>query len=162
MRARLAALALVAAAAALHLLVTVPRQRQAGIDGEEYRRLRDERRAAQSRLARLDRADALRRQAGAVFAGSGPEELVRSVRRSVIQSLQGANVSEVRLAVRPGGREVATNVSLTASGSFQDVVRAASHVARGGSGLLLRAVSFAPGTTGVGLTVDAVSVESGS
>ena len=64
-----------------------------GRGGDEYRRLRDERRQAQSRVARLERAESLRRQAARVFNAAGTEDVVRLVRRSLIGSLEGAAVS---------------------------------------------------------------------
>src|SRR6185503_17825425 len=112
-KARVLGLVLLAAAAALHVLVTVPRQQQAAADGDAYRGLRDQRRQVQSRLARIERADGLRRQAAAVFARGGTEDVVRDVRRAVIGTLEGTPVSNVWLAVRPGGRDqVAASVSL--------------------------------------------------
>lgn len=157
MKARLLALALLAAAAAVHVTVTLPAQRQAAIDQEEYRRIRDERRRAQSRLARFDRAEALRRQAAAVLTAPAAEDTVRLVRRSLIGSLEGIPVSNVRMSVRPGaGREQVAAVTLAADGDFEDVVRLSGHVARVGSGLVLRSVSFARRPSLVGLTVEAV------
>ena len=152
------ALALLAAAAALHVLVTVPLQRQAAVDGDEYRRLRDQRQKAQSRVARLERADSLRRQAAGVYSGAGGDDVVRLVRRSLIGSLDGASVSKVRMSVRPGGREqVAALVTLNAEGDFDDVVRLSGHVARVGSGLVLQMVTFAQrNTPGVTLMVEAI------
>ncbi len=157
MRARLLALALLAAAAAVHVLVTVPLQRQAAIDGDEYRRIRDQRRQVQARVARLERAESLRRQAATVFGASGADDVVRLVRRSLIGSLEGVPVSKVRMSVRPGGREhVAASVTLNAEGDFEDVVRLSGHVARAGSGLVLQTVSFAQRRPGVGLVLEAV------
>ena len=159
MKARVLGLVLLAAAAALHVLVTVPRQQQAGADGDAYRGLRDQRRQVQSRLARIERADGLRRQAAAVFARGGTEEVVRDVRRAVIGTLEGTPVSNVRLSVRPGGRDqVAASVSLNAEGGFPEVVRLASQVAGAGSGLLLQTVSFSPSPQTVGLAVEAVGL----
>jgi hypothetical protein len=151
------ALALLAAAAALHVLVTVPMQRQAAVDGDEYRRLRDQRRQVQSRVARLERAESLRRQAAGVFNAPAAEDVVRLVRRSLIGSLEGVPVSKVRMSVRPGGREhVAAAVTLNAEGDFDEVVRLSGHVVRAGSGLVLQTVTFAPRRPVVGLVVEAV------
>lgn len=151
------ALALLAAAAAVHLLVTLPLQRQTAADAEAYRRARDERRLVHARLARLERAELLRRQAAAVLAGTASEDTVRLARRSVIDSLEGVPVSEVRLSVRPGAREqVAAAVTLAAKGEFEDVLRLAGQLARAGSGLVLRTVSFSALRGSVNLTVEAV------
>jgi hypothetical protein len=160
---RLLALALLAAAAALHVLVTVPSQRRAAVDGDAYRRLRDERRQAQSRLARLERAESLRQQAAGVFNAAGADDVVRLVRRSLIGSLDGAAVSKVHMSVRPGGGEhVAAAVTLNAHGEFEDVVRLSGHVARAGSGLVLQTVTFAQRRPGVGLTMEAVGPSGGA
>ena len=156
MRMRVLALALLAAAAALHLLVTVPLQRQAGAHGDEYRRLRDERRLVHGRLARWQRAETLRRQAASVFTATGSEDVVRLVRRSLVDSLEGSPASGVRISVRPGGRgEVAAAVSVSAEGEFDEVVRLASHLVRAGSGLVLQTVLFSPRSPTVGMTVEA-------
>jgi hypothetical protein len=153
---RVLALSLLAGAAALHLLVTVPLQRQAGAHGDEYRRLRDERRQAHTRLSRLERAETLRRQAASVFTAPGSEDVVRLVRRSLVHSLEGSPVSGVRISVRPGGRDhVAAAVTLTAEGDFDAVVRLASHLVRSGSGLVLQTVLFSPRDPIVGLTLEA-------
>jgi hypothetical protein len=157
MRMRLLALALLAAAAAIHVLVTLPAQRQAAADGAEYRRVREERRLVQARLARLERAEQLRRQAAAVFAAPAAEETVRLARRSLITSLDGVPLSNVRLSVRPGGRDdVAAVVTLTAEGGFDEVVQFSGHVVRPGSGLVLQTVAFTSRQRVVSLTVDAV------
>jgi hypothetical protein len=162
-RARLLALGLLAAAAAVHALVTVPLQRQAAIDGAEYRRVRDARRLVQARLARLERAETLRRQAAAVFRAPAPEEIVRIARRSLIGSLGDAPVSNVHLSVRPGGREhVATAVTLDADGGFEDVIRLSGHVARPGSGLVLQSVTFTSRRRSVSLSLEAVGPAEGS
>jgi nitrous oxidase accessory protein NosD len=155
-KARVLALALLAAAAAIHLWATVPLQRQAGADGDEYRRLRDQRRQAQSRLDRAQRGENLRRQAAAVFASGGEGDVVRTARQSMLGALEGAEVSKVRLSVRPGRDAVAATVTLVAEGEFQEVVRLSSHLVRAGSGLLLQAVTFSPGPTSVGLQVEAL------
>jgi hypothetical protein len=163
MKMRMLALALVAAAAALHVLVTMPLQRRAAVDGDEYRRLRDVRRQVQSRLARLERAESLRRQAAGVFNAAGPEDVIRLVRRSLIGSLEGAAVSKVRMSVRPGGREqVAVAVTLNAEGDFEDVVRLSGHVARTGSGLVLQTVTFLQQRPAVGLELEAVGLSGGA
>jgi hypothetical protein len=163
MRPRILALALLAGAAALHLMVTVPLQRQAGAHGDEYRRLRDERRQVQTRLARWHRAESLHRQAATVFTAGGSGDVVRLVRRSVVDSLEGSPVSGVRISVRPGGREqVAAALTLNAEGEFDDVVRLASHVVRTGSGLVLQSVLFSPRPSVVGLSLEAFGPRSSS
>lgn len=156
MRMRLLALALLAAAAAIHVLVTLPAQRQAAADGAEYRRVREQRRLVQARLARLERAEQLRRQAAAVFAAPAPEETVRLARRSLIASLDGLPLSNVRISVRPGRDDVAAVVTLTAEGGFDEVVQFSGHVVRPGSGLVLQTVAFTTRQRVVSLTVDAV------
>jgi hypothetical protein len=153
---RLLALALLAAAAAIHVLVTLPAQRQAAADGAEYRGVREERRLVQARLARLERAEQLRRQAAAVFAAPAAEETVRLARRSLIASLDGVPLSNVRISVRPGRDDVAAVVTLTAEGGFDDVVQFSGHVVRPGSGLVLQTVAFTSRQRVVSLTVDAV------
>jgi hypothetical protein len=152
---RVLSLALLAAAAALHLLVTVPLQRQAGAHGDEYRRLRDERRQVHGRLARWQRAETLRRQAASVFTAGGSEDVVRLVRRSLVHSLEGSPVAGVRISVRPGRDQVAAAVSVTAEGDFGEVVRLASHLVRAGSGLVLQTVLFSPRSPAVGMTMEA-------
>jgi hypothetical protein len=154
-KARVLALVMLAAAAGLHLWVTVPAQRQAAADGDEYRQLRDQRRQAQARLARAERAETLRRQAAAVFAAGGDGEVVHAARQSLLASLEGAAVGGVRISVRPGRHPVAASVTVHAEGEFQEVVRLSSHLVRTGTGLLLQAVTFSPGGGSVGLQVEA-------
>jgi hypothetical protein len=161
-RARLLALGLLAAATAVHVLVTLPLQRQAASDGAEYRRARDARRRVHARLARLERAEMLRRQAAAVFKAAAAGETVRIARRSLIGSLGGVPVSNVRISARPGtGQHVATAVTLDADGAFDDVIRLSGHVARPGSGLVLQAVSFVARERSVRLSLEAVGPAEG-
>lgn len=157
MKTRVLVLGLLAAAAAVHVLVTVPLQRRAATDGDQFRRMRDERRLAQARLSRFQRGETLRRQAAGLLAGAAAEDAVRLVRRSLIASLDRADVSKVRVSVRPGSRDhVAATVTLTAEGDFDDVVRLSSQVVRNGSGLLLQAVTFSPRPPVVGVAVEAL------
>ena len=81
-----------------------PTQRQAAAAADEYRRARDEARDIRTRLARLERRDAAHTRAATALAAATPGDTVRAVRRSVVQTLQNAGVSGVRLSVLPAGR----------------------------------------------------------
>ena len=106
MSARWIAVALIAGRAiALYAAVAVPLQRQAAAAAEDYRRARDERRDMRSRAWRAwsGATPPMRRAAPALAGRQRRASTVRGrVRRSVVQTLQSARVSGVRLGVRPG------------------------------------------------------------
>jgi hypothetical protein len=99
MIARWIAAALVTVGVVLYAAVAVPMRRQAQVAADDYRRARDEARDMRARLARLERRDAAHLRAASALAGATPASTVRTVRRSVVQTLQGARVSGVRLGV---------------------------------------------------------------
>jgi len=160
-RARLIAGLVLLAALAVYVTVALPFRQRTAAAGDEFRRIREERRQARSRLAHLERGEALRRRTEEVFAGArtaagGP---VGVVRRSVVRSLEGVPVSGVRLGVRPGSRppRMAT-VDLRAEGDFDDVLRLSGHLVRPGSGLVLERVIFTPRSASVTLILAAVGL----
>lgn len=132
------------AAAALYLGLAAPLRARADAAREEFRQLRDQRREARSRLQAFERHEAARRRAAGVLsaalAGSGDPS--GTLRRSVVGSLEGARVSGVRLSVRPGRPPVGATVSLSAQGSYPEVVRLIGHLVRPGAGLILERVQL--------------------
>ena len=121
MIARWIAAALVAVGVVLYAAVALPMRRQAQAAADDYR-ARDEARDMRARLARLERRDAAHLRAASALAGTTPAGTVRTVRRSVVQTLQNARVSSVRLGVTAARAPFAARVHLSASGSFPEVV----------------------------------------
>jgi hypothetical protein len=146
MRMRVAAAALVLLAVALHALVTMPLQSRAAAASDQYRQARDQRRAARTRLAELERRESARSRAEAAFAAarSAPGGGVRDVRRKVVDLVSRSRVSGVRLAVRPARPPASASVGLAAEGSFDDVLRLTGELSRPGNGLILERVRLAP------------------
>ncbi|HUG54025.1 MAG TPA: hypothetical protein VMR21_10495 [Vicinamibacteria bacterium] len=162
MNARWWAVALLGAGGVLYAMAAVPMQRQAGVAADEYRRVRDEARDIRSRLARLERRDAAHARASTVLSGAAtPGETVRVVRRSVVQSLQGAQVASVRLGVHPARPPFAARVRLTAEGPFDEVVALAGRLSRPETGVVLDRVRLTPRAGGVSLDLQAVTLARG-
>ena len=145
MKARWLAAALIAGGFALYGAVALPMQRQAAAAADDDRRARDEARDIRLRLARLERRDAAHVRAAAALEGAAsPGETVRAVRRSVVQDLQDAHVSAVRLGVSASRPPFAARVRLSAEGRFAEVVRLAGMVARAEKGVMLERVRLSP------------------
>ena len=136
-------------------------RRQAQAAADDYRRARDEARDMRARLARLERRDAAHLRAASALAGTTPAGTVRTVRRSVVQTLQNARVSGVRLGVTAARAPFAARVHLSASGSFPEVVSLAGLVARPETGVVLERIRFGPRGDGVSLELDGVTLGPG-
>ena len=79
----------------------------------------------------------------------------------MVQTLQGARVSGVRLGVTAVRAPYAARVHLTASGSFSEVVSLAGLVARPETGVVLERIRFGPRGDGVSLELDGVTLGPG-
>lgn len=145
---------------ALWVAVAQPLQRTAQALDVEYRRLREEQRDGQGRLAALEgrRARARLVTEAAARSGRGPDAL-RHARLSMIDSLAETPLSDVQLSVSTQPQRAVAALTLVAAGDFEDVVRASGHVVRPGTGLLLEHVAMRPKDEGVDLTVEAVLPE---
>jgi hypothetical protein len=152
---------LVALGIVLYAAVAVPMRRQAQAAADDYRRARDEARDMRARLARLERRDAAHLRAASALAGATPAGTVRTVRRSVVQTLLSARVSGVRLGVTAARPPFAARVHLTAVGSFPEVVALAGQVARPETGVVLERVRFGPRADGVTLDLEGVTLGPG-
>ena len=161
MIARWIAGVLVALGIVLYAAVAVPMRRQAQAAADDYRRARDEARDMRARLARLERRDAAHLRAASALAGATPAGTVRTVRRSVVQTLLSARVSGVRLGVTAARPPFAARVRLSAFGSFPEVVALAGLVARPETGVVLERVRFGPRGDGVTLELDGVTLGPG-
>jgi hypothetical protein len=161
MIARWIAAALVAGGLVLYAAVAVPMRRQAQAAADDYRRARDEARDMRARLARLERRDAAHLRAASALAGATPAGTVRTVRRSVVQTLQNARVSGVRLGVTSARPPYAARVRLSAVGSFPEVVALAGLVARPETGVVLERIRLTPRADGVALDLDGVTLGPG-
>jgi hypothetical protein len=155
---RLLAAVLAVAAAAVHFAWTRPFRAESAAAGDEYRRLRDEKREATAALAQAARlADATSR-VGVVPGVTEGAPAPRAARRLVVRALAASGVSTVRLRVAPGRPPVAATVHLTGAGSLQEVAALAGELARPGNGLVLTAVSLTPRDGSVQLSFDAMAL----
>jgi hypothetical protein len=153
---RLAALALLLAALAVYLAVARPLRQQERRTSEEHRRLRDERRVQQSKLAALERREARHRSLAAAARAWGQADAVREARLAVVRTLDQAALHDVRLGVSAATRPAAlASVKLSAQGEFEDVVRTSGELVRPGSGFVLDSVRLSPREQGVILSVEA-------
>jgi hypothetical protein len=158
MIARWIAAALLVAGVVLYAAVAVPTQRQAAEAADEYRRARDEARDIRTRLARLERRDAAHERAAAAMAATTPGGTVRAVRRSVVQTLQDAGVSGVRLSVVPARPPFAARVRLSATGPYPEVIGFAGRLARPETGVVLERVRLSPRGGALALEIDGVTL----
>lgn len=156
MKARLLAAGLLLAAAAVWGFVGRPLRREAQDLGDEYRRLRDERRQVESHTGSVQRAEAARRRALSALASS-PGGALQNARRAAIQCLADAELGEVRIGVKPAklGSAEGAQVRIQGAGSFTEVVRLASQLTKEPAGLLLDQVTLAPRGERVEVTIEA-------
>jgi hypothetical protein len=154
---RLAALALMAAAVLLYAAAALPLRAQVGTAAEEYRRLQDEQRTQQARLAGLERRESRQRALATAASSSSRQDVLRAARLAMVRSLDHTSLKEVRLALGESGtRSAVAVVQLSAQGTFDDVVRASGDVIRPGSGLVLASVRMRPHREAVDLSLDAL------
>jgi len=158
---RLLGLGSLLAALLVYVGLALPARRAAANAGDEYRKARSERREVLQRLSRMQRVRAVRAQAAAALVGGGAPASDGSLlefRRSVLSSLEGHDVSILRLVVTPGRPPVTARVSLSADGRFVDVVRLTGGLVAPGSGLVLDKVRIGPATAGAALQLEALSL----
>ena len=151
------------AAILLYAGLALPLSARAGQARDEYRQARRERQQAQAQLAPLERREAARRQAAAVFASAalGEGGPAAALRRSVLATLEGSRARAVRLSVRPGPGPVEATVRVSAAASFPDAVRLSGELARPGTGLILQRVRLEPrgDRKQINLDVEAVALQ---
>lgn len=145
---RLLAAAPLLAAIALHGAVALPLRARALEAAHQYGQARRERQQVQARLAPLVRREAALWKAaqalGAVPASEGGA--APAVRRSVLASLEAAEVSGVRLAVRAAsGSGQAATVRLSAEAPLAEAVRLSGELASPSRGLVLEQVRLERG-----------------
>ncbi len=101
------------------------------------------------RLNRVERVRASRERATATLGSNAGRSLV-DLRRSVVASLEGFALSNVRLSVASGRPPVSARVSLSAEGTFSEVIRLTGAIAGSGTGLVLDNVRVRPAPAGRG------------
>jgi hypothetical protein len=156
---RLLGWSLALAATLIYVGFVVPTWRSVSETGDEYKQARQRRREAVERLSRAERLRASRERATATLASNGGSSLV-DLRRSVIASLEGFALSNVRLSVASGRPPVSARVSLSAEGTFSEVIRLTGAIAGSGTGLVLDNVRVRPAPGGVALELEALRLGS--
>jgi hypothetical protein len=156
-RARLLATGLLLASALTGIFAARPwRQETLGL-GDEYRRLRDERRRVEARTGSLMRAGAIRQRTLVTLASSRGRTLPNT-RRAALQCLAQVDLGEVKLGVRLaklGSAEGVAQVHILGAGSFAEVVKLTGQLASGPGGFLLDQVTFTPRGERVGFAIEA-------
>jgi hypothetical protein len=159
--ARAAALLLLAAAGAVYAGLALPLQKKAAAASEDYRRARDDRRAAHARLGEIQRREtALRRAApsgGSSAALSG--DPVGQTRQGIVAVLAGAGLSGIRLGVRPGAPPAAAKIRLSAEGPFAEVVRLTDELVRPGTGVVLERCQLSGQDSRVAVQIEGVGLQ---
>ena len=146
-------------AAVVHLGLTRPLERRTSSTLLELKRLDAERRQVASRMASLSRREALDRRLASAYSPAvlGSMGTLTAVRLSVVDSLGAADVTGVRLSVRPGSART-PRVSLLAQGGFEQVVRLSAQLVRPGTGLVLEQAVFSSRASLVDLSLQATSL----
>lgn len=138
-------------------MVARPLRQDTASLGDEYRRLRDERRRLESRAGSLRRAEAARQQALAGMM-SGRGRSLQDTRRAALASLTQAELGQVTVSVRParlGVAEGGFQVRIQGMGAFGEAVKLASWLAGGAGGFLLEQVTFTRQGEGVSVAIEA-------
>jgi hypothetical protein len=139
--------------------VALPARLSAAHAADRYREARERRREALGELSRAEARDGVRRQVLASLHRTAPGDSVVALRRRLLSEVDSGKTSNVRLGVRPGGRPpVAANVSLSAEGRFEDVVRLAGRLGRPGTGLVLTHVRLGPTARGAAILVEGLTL----
>jgi hypothetical protein len=162
MRRRSIGALLAVVAAVAYLGFVLPARRAAADAGDEDRRARERKREALARLARVERVRASRQKAASTLgAAPGGVSLVE-LRKSVLASLAQHSLSDVHLRVIEGRAPVLARVSVSAEGSFIDVVSMTGGLVRAGGGLVLDRVRVHPRGQGVVVELEALRLGSGT
>jgi hypothetical protein len=142
-RSRVLALALLGAAGALHVGVTLRAREAAAAAQDSYRRAREARRGVNQRLAAAERRASARDRLRAVLATAqkGPGDELARLRRDAIAAARNAGVTAVRLEVSRGRAPVAAALSLSAQGSLPEVTALAAELPTGRA-VVLESVRF--------------------
>jgi len=158
--ARKAVLLILAATAVIYAGLALPLQKKAAAAAEAYRRARDERREARSRLGEVERREsALRRSAPVWGEAATLGDPVARTRHGVVLALESSGLSGVRLAVRPGSPPAAALVRLAAEGPFADVVQLTAALVRPGTGLVLERYQLSETDTRVAVRFEGIGLE---
>jgi hypothetical protein len=142
---------LILAAGGLYWGVALPARRATALLEAELGRVEAEHEPLRRRLARGER----RRAAEDAFRRAGAERQgapVTSLRRSLLEAIEGARVSAVRLSVAPAAPPLAARARLSAEGTFPDLVSLSQRVVGLRTGLVPEQVRWA--SSGSALTVD--------
>ncbi len=163
MKLRLASLALLAAALAIHLGVTLPAWSAAAQIQDAYRRARDARRSLSLRAAAAEKRVAARQRLAAVLASAaqGPGDDLARLRRDAIAAARQAGVTGVRLEVTAGSGPVAAVLRLAAGGPVRAVTALAADLPASRA-VVLDSVRFVPGDSGGNVSIDIAGVRPGA
>jgi hypothetical protein len=145
-------------AAVLYFAAALPLRREAAETADAFGRARVLRHDAAARVAAVERRrEARARAVAAVTEAVGdPATRTRAVRRSVSQVLERSRAAGVSLAIRPGAQGV--DVTISARGSADDVVRLAGELARPDVGVVLGRVQLNRSSPGVNVVVEGLGV----
>ncbi len=152
-------LALLVAAAVIHVGVTLPARRARDEAREAFARKREERERLRADVARLERrAPTARTQAPGEATAAA-----RALRQSLLRATRGLPVREVQIAAQADPRAgVAARGRLTAAGTQANLLRVAGRLAEPASGVVLELVRLIAGPGTHRLEVETISLRAGS
>lgn len=153
-------LTLLLAALTVHVGLGRPAWREQAALSLKTSSLDGEKQALLARAAALERADALTARSTRMDLPPGAkDDGVARLRRSLLESLRGQQVTGVRLAVTPAMPPLAAEGRLQAEGTFAAVVQLSGHLVRPGAGFVLKSVHIGPTPHGsLALEVEGMSV----
>ena len=152
--------ALLLAAGFVYGGMALPARRGLAQAEAELLKLKAERQPLQDRLFERER----RRTAGELWskaAARGQEPPVTALRRTLLQSLEAAAVSDVRLSVSPAPAPLAARARLSAQGSFRDLVALAQTIAGPRTGLVPERIRLVLSGALLSLEIDGATLRDG-
>lgn len=151
---RVAFLALLLAAGGLYWGLALPARRATARAEAELVRLKAETEPLRQKSAERERRRAVEeawRQAGP----KGSDGALTALRRSVLDSIEGARVSDVRLSVARASAPQAVRAHLSAEGSFDDLIALSQRVVGLRTGLVPERLRWTVAGSGLSLDIDA-------
>jgi len=159
MTRRLVALGLLAAAAALHVGITLPARRERDEARAAFAQQREQRERLRVGVARLER----RASEVRASAPEGDAAAARALRLALLAATRGLGIDDVQIASHPQRRgTTAARGRLVGTGGQADVLRTAGRLADPESGVLLERLELALRPEGIRMEADAISVRAGA
>jgi hypothetical protein len=149
---------LLASAGLLHFGYTLPNRGAVQGLAEEHRRALGKLREVQERRERAERRKTEYQRIAAVLASAarGSDEPAPELRRSVLETLRGAGLFGVRVAVGAGRDDVGATLQVSGRGRIEDVVRFSGALIQPRTGVVLERVRLSAQPTAIAFEITGV------